>query len=399
MTVLATPSDRRTYVALVVGTAVNALGSGVYLPLSLLVLSGMSGLTVAAVGVILTLAQLFALAVMPLVGRGLDHVGAKRVLIVAMAAQAAGFALYPFLTHAVAFAVVSGVIAVGNQTGKTARPMVIASLSRDRARDRLLALNRSLANAGLGLGGLVLAVSSAVDTGAYALICWFNAATFLAAALLTVLLRITHAAPSALARVRLGGMLADPAYARFLGSTFCASLLYTALTVYIPLYVVRALDQPTSVAGALFVINTTIAALGGVPVVTMMHRLGMTRVQGANVGLLLMAAGVAVLPTGHRLDGSWVTAFVVLAMLVYSVGEVMHSPASSALSLGAAPEVQRGRYQARYQATMTLGAAVAPAVFTVLLSHRPGAGAAFAALCGMVGIALMAGTPDAPDVP
>lgn len=389
--------DRRTYVLLVVGTAVNALGSGVYLPLSLLILSGMSGLSITAVGLTLTLAQFVAVAAMPLVGRALDHVGAKLVLVIAMAAQAVGFAVYPLLEHPVAFMAVTTLVAIGNQTGKTARPTVIAALSKDRARDRLLALNRSLANAGLGLGGLILAVSSAQDVGAYAVICWFNAATFVAAGVLTALLRLEHARPVETVPYRAFSVLRDAPYARFLGSTLCASLLYTALTVFIPLYVVGVLDQSTSVAGALFVINTFIAAVGGVPAVAVMHRLGMSRVQGANVGIVLLAAGIAALPLGTRLEGVWVTGFAVLAMVVYSVGELLHSPASAALSLGAAPAGQRGRYQAQYQMTMTLGAAIAPAAFTLLLSHRPAGGAAFAGLCGLLGVALMIGTPDTPD--
>jgi|GEM_PF-5214176 len=386
----------RNITLLVLGTAINAIGSGVYLPLSMLILREMSSLSIVAVGLTLTLAQVVAVVIMPFVGRALDRIGAKHVLAWSMLAQAMGFALYPFLQDPVAFIVLTILIAVGNQTGKTARPTVIAILTKDHARDRLLALNRSLANAGLGLGGLILVLFSTEGLTTYSLICWVNGATFLFAASLSALLRIDPAQHKMVPQ-RFLNTLRDLRYARFLGSTLCASLLYTALTVFIPLYVIEVLQQPPTVAGVLFIVNTLIASVGGVPAVALMHRLGISRVQAAKLGISMLAIGLVALPIGRIIPEVTVFAFVVLATAIYSIGEVLHGPTSAALSLGMAAEGRRGEYQAQYQMAMTMGAAIAPAVFTFLISFRPSIGALFAGACGLIGYMLMDRAMDKPD--
>lgn len=378
---------------LVAGTAINALGSGMYMPLSVLILAGLSGISLTEIGLYLSVAQVVAMITMPLIGRALDYLGGKVVLISAMVGQGAGFLLYPVLEHAAAFLAVTALIAISNQAGKTARPIVIAVLTRDRDRDRLLALNRSLANAGLGIGGMIFAVSSASSVQAYTTICVVNAATFLVTAVLTFGLRLGPPEPPNKSSRRVG-VPRDLPYLGFLGSGIAASLLYTALTVFIPLYVVESLHQSTALAGVLFVINTTIAAIGGVPAVTFMHRYGITRLCGARMGLAMLAVGLGMLPLAHVLPGIAVPGLAVLAMVIYSVGELFHSPTSSALSLTMAPDGQRGRYQAQFQMSMSIGAAIAPATFTFLLEYRPQAGAAFAVVCGVIGILLTAGVRE-----
>lgn len=54
-------------------------------------------------------------------------------------------------------------------------------------------------------------------------------------------------------------------------------------------------------------------------------------------------------------------------MVLYTVGELVHNPASSVLALSAASAGLRGHYLATYQLSWSLAAALAPSVFTALL--------------------------------
>lgn len=72
---------------------------------------------------------------------------------------------------------------------------------------------------------------------------------------------------------------------------------------------------------------------------------------------------------GTLRPGQTVTLVALLAIVVvYTLGELVHSPSGGALSVSAAPEAVRGRYLATYQLSYSLATALAPALFTALLS-------------------------------
>ncbi|MCZ0989169.1 hypothetical protein O1M54_32315 [Streptomyces diastatochromogenes] len=59
---------------------------------------------------------------------------------------------------------------------------------------------------------------------------------------------------------------------------------------------------------------------------------------------------------------------LVAVVVVYTIGELIHSPAAEVLAVSAAPEAVRGRYMAAYQMSWSLAKAVAPSLFTALLT-------------------------------
>ncbi len=59
---------------------------------------------------------------------------------------------------------------------------------------------------------------------------------------------------------------------------------------------------------------------------------------------------------------------LLVIVVVYTLGELVHSPSGGALSVSAAPEAVRGRYLATYQLSYSLASALAPSLFTALLA-------------------------------
>ncbi|MCZ0978307.1 MFS transporter [Streptomyces diastatochromogenes] len=133
------------------------MGDGIYVPLTMLFIHGLTGLSLTSIGTGLTVAGLSALAFMPAAGILIDRFGGRRVLIAVLALRAIGFAAYPFADSYPAFLTIALIVAVGMWASSPSQQSLIGDLARGAERDRLLAWDRSLRNAGMGAGSLAAA--------------------------------------------------------------------------------------------------------------------------------------------------------------------------------------------------------------------------------------------------
>lgn len=148
------PRERSTRRRLVAASLAGSIGDGIYVPLTMLFLHSLTGLSLTSIGTGLTIAGLCALAFMPAAGILIDRFGGRRVLIGVLALRAAGFAAYPFAESYPAFLAIALVVAVGMWASSPSQHALIGDLARGTERDRLLAWDRSLRNAGMGCGSL-----------------------------------------------------------------------------------------------------------------------------------------------------------------------------------------------------------------------------------------------------
>lgn len=376
--------------SLLLGIGISAVGIGMYVPFSLVFFHHVTGLSFPLVGLVLTVTGVTGLVFMPLAGTAVDRYGAKRVTLVLYGIRAAGFALYPFAGSLPAFAAVALVTALADRSFGVVQQSLIGEVARGSARDRLQASTRALQNAGMGAGALLVSgVLGLWGPGGFTFTAWGNALAFALAGLLVSRVRpLTAAAravpPAAVAAgavpLATGAVPAEPAGYRdvlrdrpFLGLTaanFLTALGYAALSVLFPLYLSTWLAAPDSLTGAAFTLNTALCAGTGVLVAARVRRSGARRTRSAALGALLFAAaftGQIVLGTVR--PGQSATLVALLAIVVvYTLGELVHSPSGGALSVSAAPEAVRGRYLATYQLSYSLATALAPALFTALLS-------------------------------
>ncbi len=356
-------------------TAINALGNGAYLPFSLLLMAGLTGLPLTTVGLTMTVAALVALGSMPAMGALIDRTGSRPALVTAHLLRASAFAVLPVVHHLVAFALVAGFSGITERMARIAQPALIGETATGGDADRLVALTRSLNNAGMGLGGLVAAVLAGsrapwLYTGA----AWLNAATFVVAAGMVAAIRSSRSVPQeptlepAVIPATYGRVLRDRSFRLLVTSTGLAAFGYSALTIFLPLYALR-LATPSWTSGALFSLNTALCALAGVPVAAAATRRA-GRATVAQWGLALMATGfaaIAMVATLPASAGALALVGLAVGIVVYSVGELLHAPMSTALALAqTAPEL-RGRSMAINQMAWGLAAALSPALFTTLL--------------------------------
>lgn len=366
-----TPAREKAFVA---GLFVDALGSGLYLPLTLLFVRELTGLSAAAVGLSVTVAAGFGLAASPAAGALIDRIGARRVLVSTYVLRALGFAAYPFVHGFPGLVLVAAVIAAGDRAYYPAFASQAAALGEGPARDRLYGLAATTRNVGFGLGGLLSAgaVSLAGHTG-FALVASANAVSFLAAGCLV--LGGSAVPPDQVERVpRVRGgyrrVLADRPFMRLVGAEQAFTLAHAILPVALPVYAVSVLGAPPALLGLLYTLNTALLAVGQLPVRRLQRNARRTHALALGGAVFALSCGayalVAIVPGGTARNGA-----LVAATLVYTLGELLHTVPSSALAASAAPAAVRGRYLTLHQFTWAVSAVIAPAGFSALLDAAP----------------------------
>lgn len=362
-----------TQVRYMLAMVVDATGSGMYLPLSLLYFHQVTGLPLVQVGAIMTAAALIGLMSNPITGVLVDRYGARTVVIGGYLVRAAGFAAYPLVHTPVPMLLAVAVVALGDVSFPPSIQSFVAEIAKGADRDRLLAAQRSLRNAGLGAGGLIAstALGGWGSETAYRAIVLSSGAAFLVAAAFIRTIPTSRAAGRSVAIIPGGGGYRLVVRNRpFLGLTLVnvpTAFGYMVLSVSLPVYITQELNASSSLVGVLYAVNTVGIAALQIPVTRMLTRYRRTRAAalgGAVFSLSFLSfAALGVVSTGTTL-----LVGVFAATALFTLGELMHGATASALVASAAPEATRGRHLAVYQLSWAIPTALAPAVLTALLA-------------------------------
>lgn len=350
----------------VTAIAIDAVGSGVFMPVSVLYFLMTTDLTLVQVGGVLSLASLLALPVGPLLGGVVDRLGAKQVLLAGNALQAAGFAAY-LVTHSfVGLTFWTVVVTVGRTAFWGSYGNIVAAISRPGERETWFGFLGALRNVGFAVGGLVSGAAITVGTQeAYAAVVVANAASYVVA--LVLLLAVPAPARTGHRPVAgsWGTVLRDRPYwllwAVQLG--YCFSMM--VLNVAMPVYATTVLELPGWVTGAVFTLNTVMVGLGQGLVVRAMT--GARRWRVLVLANLVFAGSFVLLAGASRTGIVLGVAVVLVGTVVYTVGELLGGPVLGALSAEAAPEHLRGRYLSLIQLAWNLASTIAPVTFAWLL--------------------------------
>lgn len=369
----------------VLGLAVDAVGTGVWMPLALLYFLHQTTIPLATIGTTMTVGGVAALPALFVVGRLVDGVGARRVAILGNLVQAVAFTTFPLVQSPVAIVVGMFAVGLGNACyWGSIGPMVITH-SGPGERELWFGLVGALRNAGGAVAAALVPVVIALDsTLAYHLVVLGNALTFLLAAVLLVL-QSEPATRGDRGEESAGGPgpsrepvpghwwsgLGDPTYDVLNLLTLLYLVVSLALVYGAPLYVVHLLHLPTWVVGATEGINLVLAGLAPGLVIAAMR--------GAGRRTVLVLSGVVSLVAfllfdlASDLASGPGTAPAVVAVLIaavlFTVAELLFFPVLSTLAGEYPPAALRGRYMAVNQLAITLALTLAPAVYSFLLSR------------------------------
>jgi MFS family permease len=155
------------------------MGSGVFMPMSLLYFIAVTPLTLVQVGLAVSLGSAAALPAGLLIGGAVDKWGARSVLLAGNALQALGFVAYLWTQSLIAVTVWTVVIAVGRSAFWGSYGAIVAAISSPGERERWFGFLGALRNVGFAVGGLASGVAITLDSRAvFAWVVVVNAASY-----------------------------------------------------------------------------------------------------------------------------------------------------------------------------------------------------------------------------
>lgn len=338
-----------------------------------------TGLTLAVVGLGLSVATFLALPSAPVCGLLIDRLTPATVVITGNLISAAAFAGYLLVGNLWELMFFAFFAATGGRFFWTANLALVGDAFQGPERARWFAFQRAARNAGYGLGGLLAAAALGTSSGVgYRSLAAANVVSYLLAA--TLALRWYKREPR---RVRgdvddrektsterggyprsKGGYrtaLTDGPFLLLTAMNVLFVLCMTVLDVLLALYLVRVLHEPVWLSGLLFAANTVAVALFQTAVWALFQDRRPVRVLQLSATVwgssFLLLWLLAALPGGLAVPGL----FLVIA--VYTVAELIQGPVFNGLVVAAAPERLRGRYMGVYQLSWALAQAASPGLF------------------------------------
>jgi MFS family permease len=175
--------------------------------------------------------------------------------------------------------------------------------------------------------------------------------------------------------------------------TFLFTLIFCSNLVVLPLTVTQSAGYPAVVFGALAAVNGGMITLFELSLVERLKRF--RRLRLAAVGYALVGVGFGMI----GLVMHW--GFFLLAVVIFTIGEILSAPQQMAFIADWAPPESRGRYLSLYQATWSIAFAVNPMLTLPLhaaLGDRAFWGLApLVALPGVVALLRLDRTADRPE--
>jgi MFS family permease len=184
-------------------------------------------------------------------------------------------------------------------------------------------------------------------------------------------------------------ILADRGFLLFLSSVLIGASIYMQNVSTFPLHVQTA-GLSTSAYGALQALNGVIVVLLELPITSWTGRRSRTRMIA--LGTVLIGLSFASLIVARSIPA------LAAMVLVWTLGEIIASPVSSAFVADRSPEHTRGRYQASLGVMFALGAVVGPTLGTLTYELSPDVLWIGCGVAGVLaaGLALAAGRHPAP---
>ena len=360
--------EHRRFVTAIVA---DTVGSGLFMPITLLYFLAMTELSLVQIGSALSLSALLTMPGAFVIGSLVDRFGPRRMMLIGNLVQAVGMLAYLWADSLLAVALWTTLLNLGRQSFWGSFGNVVTAISAPGERELWFGFLQAVRNLGYSVGGVLAGIALQIGTDiAYQSVVVINAITFVVAFFLLLDVpdhRVARADDAPLEGW--GVVLRDRAYFRLVVGQlgFVAGMM--VLNFALPVYVAETIDLPGWVVGAIFTVNTALVGLGQGLVVRRMA--GQVRARMMGVAQVVFVASYALFVVAGWLPVWLAIAVMLVGVTIYTLGELAGGPVFSATAAEAAPDHLRGRYLGLFQLSWALGGAVAPVTFTWMLAHGP----------------------------
>jgi MFS family permease len=361
------PSLRRTpgVARLLTVALVDRTGSGLFVPISVVYLHRVVGLSLTDIGLVLTLAGLVG-TLGPLVsGRLLRRLDPRWVVAGCFLTCAAALSGYAQARSFASVLAVATVLQVATRMERPGTAVLALGLSRDRI--GVLSWQQTWGNLGYGLGALaaagVLLVGSHTAVVAALLA---DAASYVVGAALVATLPRPLPTPGSDHRTTYRELLVEPRAAALLGLHGVLALHDSVLLVGLPAWVLATGVTP-AVSPALFALNTVLVVALQVRVARWVARTGGPDGY-ARAGLLLGAACVT-FALSATVPHAAAAGVLIGAVALLTLGETGHTAAEAWLAVALTEGRAPGTVLGLVKTTMSVQQALGPLLVVMLLAE------------------------------
>lgn len=374
---------------LYLGTFVNRFGSFV-LPFLVLYLIK-RGYSAVQAGAVVSLYGVGSLLASMVGGYLADHLGRRATIAMSMFSSAAILVALSQAQHLAAIAVLTALAGLTAELYRPASGALLADLIPAGRRVTAFALYRLAINAGFAMGP---AVAGLLADRSFLWLFVGDALTSAVFGILTLLALPAgvHTGPVEEQRGEAARtILRDRVFVRFLAASILVGFVYVQSTTTFALHV-RDSGLSNAIYGSLVSLNGLLIIFLELPITGITQRLRARRV---------IAGGVTVTGLGFGLTALAHTApALALTVIVWTLGEIIGAPVSSAYVADIAPPHLRGRYQGAWGLTWGLAAILAPVLGTRLYAWNSGGFWVICAVLGAMagGLVLIGREPGRPAV-
>ncbi|HTK07119.1 MAG TPA: MFS transporter [Ktedonobacteraceae bacterium] len=382
---------------LVLAFLIDALGTGLYQPFSLLYFQKIAQLDLPAIGVAFTIATMLTLPMNPLTGSLVDRFGARPLVIVSQLLQATGFLGYLFVRTIPLLFATAFLVTAGNRIFYASATTLIAEVAGYDERDRWFGFVGTIQNVGLIVGGLLagLIVTFGSFNG-YRVLILADVCSFLLMALALCWHRAPHqpndpvedlfsdrveVLPNDQADDSLRGrtladeqvgyrvVLADRPFLVLVACNVVFALCPLMMSLGLPIYAIETLKLSTVTVGSLFAFNSLLVICTQTVMVRFLEPFRRTR--SLFVACLLWIVGCLLFALAPLIPRVLLIPYLFGAVAIYAFAGMIAGSMSAALAAACSPAQTLGRYMALFELAWGIAGAIAPAMFVWLNATGP----------------------------
>jgi len=354
------------------GGVVNSFGNGVVLPFLVIYLHDVRGFSLGTAGLVVAVSAAAQLTAGIGAGPLIDRVGPKWTLGGGLILQAIGFGLLPLVRNpweAFALMVIEG---AGSSGFWPSQSTLVSRLTPDARRHAAFAQQRVTMNLGIGLGGLVGGfIAHVSDPTTFTVLFVLDALTFLGYFVVLLFVHdpgVEHHEGTAPSSYR--AVLRHKTFLGLWTLNFLFVMAGYSLLNLLPQFAVDESGVSEREIGIVFAVNTITIVLAQLPMSRWIE--GRRRMRAlALMPTLWACAWLLVDASGIWLQATAAFVLLMVAGLIFGVGECFHGPAHQALVADIGPPHLRGRYFAVHSMSWGLAGTVGPAVGGFILAAAP----------------------------
>jgi MFS family permease len=346
------------------GTLINSTGSSMVFPFITLYLRQRLSVSMTTVGVILIFWSVSALVGQLVGGAFTDRFGRRRLMMASLASNAVMLSLFGFADSFARALIVVSITGFVNALYQPARDAMIADLVESDKRPQAYGLIRVVANLGVAIGpaiGGFLAAQSYLITfvcAASATFTYFLITTFLMCETKPDA-PLRHAADTAPGNLMT--VLRDTRFCAFCVGGICCTILAAQMMAVLPVYMKDQFGLGETYFGWVMTTNAAMVVFLQLPITRVTRQI--PRLVLTAAGALLYAFGVGGIALGNAFP------HFIAAMVVFTFGEMVLVPTSTAVTADLAPADLRGRYMGMLGLTWSVGFGIGPIIGGLISDH------------------------------